>query len=236
MDNQPSIVRGLLIPILIGLISMIGIGLLFSLDYLNRSRAPVPLERTATPFKYLLLATETGTVNPELEALPSEEIFSEEIFPTDVIFPDPLATVPSGIRTPTTVGSQNPTVIPTVGEIVPMVAGKYDDADVSIEYFGEWTVQTNISTAYQGTLHVSNIIGNDMAFTFEGRQVQLGYQSVSGLGTLVITIDDEQYVLAQGAGSSWISPQLTSGLHFMIIIHESGDSINLDYITITGGS
>jgi len=241
MENQPSIFRGLLIPVLIGLVSMIGIGLVFSVAYLNRSEAPAVVERTATPFKYLLLATETDTPLPESETPPPEEIFpTNPSFPTLITGTQEGANLPGGtpgaIRTPTNVGSQNPTVIPTVGEIVPMVAGKYDDADISIEYFGDWVTQSNIGSAYQGTLHVSNTIGNDLSFIFEGQQIQLGYQTVSGLGTLVITIDEEQYVLAQASGSSWVSPQLDPGPHFVIIIHESGDSVNVDYITILDGS
>jgi len=129
-------------------------------------------------------------------------------------------------------GSDFTTAIPPVSEALPIASSKYDDTNPNIGYGGEWTVQSTSGTAYQGTLHISNTIGNYITLTFEGQQMELGYQSASDSGTLVITIDEEEYVLDQFTNNIWVSPKLTSGTHYAIIFHESGDIINLDYINI----
>ena len=238
MKNKPPLDRELLIPIIIGVISILGIGLIFSIAYLNRGQVPVPLEPTETPFKYLLLATHTATLVPKLEATASEEILQTSVtLPafvpdmTEESIPFTVGT-PSSIETVMNDDSSAPTVIPPVSEALPIDVGKSDDSNPNVEYGGDWTIQTNIGTAYEGTLHVSNTIGNYITLTFEGKQMQLGYQSASSFGSLTITIDEEEYVLDQIANDTWASPQLTSGTHYVIIFHESGDTINLDYIDI----
>ncbi|RPJ27669.1 MAG: hypothetical protein EHM33_07150 [Chloroflexi bacterium] len=238
MKNKPPLDRELLIPIIIGVISILGIGLIFSLADLDRGQAPVPLGPAETPFKYLLLATQTSTSKPELEATASEEILQTAVTMSTFVprttkesIPSPVGT-PSSIETVINDDAFAATVIPPVSEALPIDLGKFDDTNPNVEYGGDWSMQTNLGTAFQGTLHVSNTVGNYVTLSFEGEQMQLGYQSAAGFGSLIITIDEGEYVLDQIANGTWVSPQLTSDTHYVIIFHESGDTINLDYIVI----
>jgi hypothetical protein len=48
-------------------------------------------------------------------------------------------------------------------------------------------------------------------------------------------IDDQPYSFhEQTVGNIWRSPQLSPGTHSVRIIHENGESINLDYIEVLG--
>ena len=242
MNKKPFSDRGLLIPIGIGVFSIAGIFIALLLGNLNDSRVDDSETRTATPFKYALLATETQS-----PTLGSETDTPEATFPEETISIIPIttpeeeflivsATTPSQINTlvinnsfPSTATA---TATPTFGEALPLTVGKYDEADLSIVYSSGWTIQTNVESVYLGTRHVSNATGNDVSFSFVGQRMHLGYQRVFGSGTILITIDDEQFTLAQTAGNIWISPQLDNNEHFVVIIHETGDSVNLDYISI----
>jgi hypothetical protein len=81
---------------------------------------------------------------------------------------------------------------------------------------------------------VSTEIESDLIFSFTGRQLIIGYVGGAGLGTLAISIDDNDFPpLSQATGKEWTSPQLSHNEeHIVIIIHESGTTVNLDYIGI----
>jgi len=105
----------------------------------------------------------------------------------------------------------------------------------NIVYDPYWTVLKNAGTenAYKGTLHVSTGIGNEAFFRFKGEGFRLGYQRGTNFGTVTVLIDDQPYSFHEQAFDLvWHSPQLSPGDHFVRIIHESGESINLDYIEI----
>jgi hypothetical protein len=233
MDKQPFIDRGLLIPIAISVFSIFGIGIALLIVYLDKPQAEISAGPTVTPFKYLLLATETGVPDPELETAPPEEIFTEEPEPESFVFP---TVVPPQINTrvnnplPGPIASSTTAVTATVAVL--SVIDRYDDADPRLEYDGDWVNETNVGNAYQGTLSVSNTIDNDLIFTFVGQQIIIGYLGKPGLGSLTLSIDDNDFQLDQSAGKEWVSPQLDNTEHFVIIIHESGASVNLDYINI----
>jgi len=87
--------------------------------------------------------------------------------------------------------------------------------------------------AYKGTLHASNSIGNEASFRFTGKAFLLGYQRGVNFGTVTVLIDGQPYSFQeQDYSLLWRSPQLAPGAHFVRIIHESGESVNLDYIEI----
>jgi hypothetical protein len=89
--------------------------------------------------------------------------------------------------------------------------------------------------AYRGTLHTSDSIGNELSFHFTGQRILLGYQRGRSFGTVTVMIDGEPYRFHQQAfGNIWRSPQLSPGTHSVRIIHESGQSVNLDYIEVVG--
>ena len=114
-------------------------------------------------------------------------------------------------------------------------AGKYDDMEARIVYDQYWTVLKTLGTAnaYKGALHVSTGIGNEASFRFTGQGFRLGYQRGTNFGTVTVVIDDRSYSFhEQDFALVWRSPKLSRGDHFVRIIHESGETINLDYIEI----
>jgi hypothetical protein len=129
-----------------------------------------------------------------------------------------------------------PSATPTPDRIQPLPAGRrYDDTDPNIAYDKNWTALKNPGTenAYKGTLHASTSIGSEASFRFTGKQLRLGYQRGRNFGTVTVFIDDQPYSFNEQAFDLvWRSPKLSSGVHFVRIIHESGESINLDYIDI----
>jgi hypothetical protein len=231
MNKQPFIDRSLLIPIGISAFSILGIFIAFLIVYLDKPPA-VAADSTATPFKYLLLATETRVPDPDLELTPSEE-------PTTNPF---LGNTPEkGPALPTAASSQASTLISntlqsstttTAGTTTLNVTKRYDDTDPLLDYDGDWVSETSVGNAHQGTLFFSKTIGNDVIFSFTGEQLVIGYLDQPGLGSIAISIDDNEFQLDQSVGQEWVSPQLSNTEHFVIIIHQSGNSVNLDYIAI----
>ena len=235
MDKQP-LDRSFLIPIGISIFSIFGIGIALLIVYLDKPETAPPVTPTITEIKYLFLGTETPAPEPDLlEATPSEEAFLEES--ADPIFIDtPQAEFPAlpgaGPSPVSTLMGGTSQASPTVGTTVLTVTERYDDTDPLLDYDGDWESQTNVANAYQGTLFVSNTIGSDLTFSFTGQQMIVGYLGAPGLGSLLISLDDEEFQVNQSAGKEWVSPQLPNAEYFVIIVHDSGSSVNLDYINI----
>jgi hypothetical protein len=220
MQPRPSFDRTILIPIAIGVVSILGIGWILLTSVLSQSL----IAPTAIPSSFSSLATEART------------------FP---FWPTPTGTspVPSpsltetrpATSTPVTESPPPPSATPTPEGIQPLSAGKYDDTDHNIAYDQYWTVVKNRGTrnAYKRTLHVSTGIGEEAFFRFIGKGFRLGYQRGTNFGTVTVLIDDQPYGFhEQALDLVWQSPKLSRGDHFVRIIHESGESINLDYIEI----
>ena len=231
MQPRPSFDRALLIPIAIGVVSILGIGWILLTSDLGKSLIPpttIPSSvrsveaRTLTPSPLTTSTkdetppvTATGTLpeaypGPPAETLPSTSTLITESLPT-----------PSATQTPDPF------------QLLP--AGKYDDMDPHIAYDRFWTVLKNPGTAnaYKGTLHFSVGIGDEASFRFTGERFRLGYQRGKNFGIVTVLIDDQPYSFHEQAFDLlWSSPQLSPGDHFVRIIHESGESINLDYIDI----
>ena len=173
---------------------------------------------SATPAQdeTLLTATETGPVS----------------------YPGPSDARPASTSTLVTESRPTPTpfISPTPDRILPLAAGRrYDDTDPNIAYDRFWTALKNSSTVneYKGTIHASNSIGGEASFRFTGDGFLLGYKRAKSFGTVTVLIDDQPYSFHEQAFDLvWRSPQLSPGDHFVRIIHQSGESINLDYIEI----
>jgi hypothetical protein len=61
----------------------------------------------------------------------------------------------------------------------------------------------------------------------------LGYQRGRNFGTVTVVIDGQTYSFHEQAfGNIWRSPELPPDTHSVKLIHENGESINLDYIEI----
>jgi hypothetical protein len=223
MQPRPSFDRALLIPIAIGVVSILGIGWILLTSDLGKSLIPP----TAIPSSFRSL--EAGTLTPSPLAIPSQNET-----------PPGTATstrTPRPSLTPTSTRTLRPTATftPTSNQLQSLPVGKFDDTDPNIAYDQYWTALKNPGTenAYKGTIHASTGIGNEASFRFTGKRFILGYQRGKNFGTVTVIIDDQPYSFHEQAFDLlWRSPPLSPGDHFVRIIHESGESINLDYIEI----
>ena len=238
MDKKPPFDLGIVIPIVIGLFSVFGICLVILLSRITASRAGENAIDTATPYQFLFLGTEPGfsTSEPDSDETVLETKtpigLSSPVLPIDRITAKPVATIsPAALitRIPST-----PT--PTSASASPLNPGTYDEGDSRIVYTGDWIAQDGVADAYKNTLHVSNTLGNTINFRFIGQQVRLFYQSGPSLGSIRIIIDGLEIDLDQSddgsATSEWVSALLINGTHTVVITHQSGGSINLDYVIV----
>ena len=232
MQPRPSFDRALLIPIAIGVVSILGIGWIVLRSDLGKSLLPP----TAVPSS--ISSLEAGALTRSPLATSTQDGSPPEDTATGtrpVAYPGPpVETLPS-TSTLITESLSTPSATQTPDQIQPLPAGKYDDMDPNIAYDRYWIVLKNPGTknAYRGTLHASAGIGDEASFRFTGERFRLGYQRGKNFGTVTVIIDDQPYSFHEEAFDLvWSSPQLSPGDHFVRIIHESGESINLDYVEI----
>lgn len=252
MDNQPAFDRGLIPPALIGIFSVIGICLVLLIYRYNTSRAVVEVTVTPTLFKFIFLGTEPAI---STEPIPEESVTVTETLdeesPPIVTQPTPIFTQASPIiltpitppittpNTPSLLTPSNPTATLASAAPPPLNAGTYDDVYPGLIYSGNWVNQTNVSGAYQNTLHVSSTLtspGNSVTFRYIGQEVRLLYQSGASLGVVRVLLDGTQTLLNQSDSSNELVLGATSvGTHTVSITHQSGGSVNLDSIIIPLG-
>jgi hypothetical protein len=230
METKPSIDPGVLAPIILGLLSIVGIAAVFFYGRESASRQQGEVVNTVTPFRYMYLGTEPGlsTLTPEPTETP---------MPAPTEFPDleetpgspsfPTSTSTAGLSTQPSVRTPAQTPTPTV---------VYDDTDDEILYEGEWTSQTNVPGVYQNTLHVSYTVENYAYFSFVGQQVIITYQKGPNFGSILINIDGLEFIASQSNSQimpdKWTSGELLMGSHDIAIEHLSGESVNIDSIII----
>jgi hypothetical protein len=236
MQPRPSFDRALLIPIAVGVVSILGLVWLFSTSALGELFSPptVEVEATAPPLDVSLLETQIAPPSPPATLTRAETPPAATETNPDAD-PGPLADTPASTGTLMTESLGTPSATPTPDQIQPLRAGKYDDTDANIDYDRYWTALKNPGTAnaYRGTIHMSIGIGNAASFRFTGERFHLGYQRGRNFGTVTVMIDGDAYRFHEQAFDLvWRSPQLDPGEHFVRIIHENGESINLDYIEI----
>lgn len=248
MDNQPSFNRDLIIPIILGGISVIGIIVALLIGRALSSPPPVPMTPSPTPFEFIFLGTEPAITTPLVEgseiATSPEDPFGETpgftsptspSIPTSNISPQPnrTTTVTAIVLRTNTPGGAQPTV--TTGA----ASDTYDDTNPRFAYTGNWISQTNVSGAYEGTLHISNTIGDTVTFTFTGNEIHLFYQAGPSLGSLAITIDGAgpppfSQAQDQTQIKEWVYELDSAGTHSIVIQHFSGGSINIDSLRVPG--
>jgi hypothetical protein len=233
MQPRPPFDRELLIPIAIGVISILGVGWIFLTNYRSEFPLHPTTEPTASPSDFGQFETEM----PPLSEIPTLEETPPTITETSpAVYPNPSAGALPSVSTMIADGPPALSATPAQDQAPPLQAGKiYDDTDPHIAYDRYWTILKNPGTknAYKGALHVSGSIGNEASFRFTGQRFYLGYQRGRNFGTVTIIIDDQPYSFHEQAFDLvWRSPQVSPGTHFVRVIHESGESINLDYIEI----
>lgn len=236
MLPRPPFDRELIIPIAVGVVSILGLVWIFLTNY--RSGSPIPptaeLEPTVTLSYLSPFATRTPALRPSATSSP-EATPPTTTGTSPVAYPGPASETPPAASTLSTVSQPPPSATSALDQGQPLQLGRYDNTDPNIVYDRYWTYRMNSGTkyAYKGTLHVSDSIGNELSFRFTGQQFILGYQRGRSFGTVTVIIDDQSYRFHEQAfGNIWRSPQLSSGTHSVRLIHESGQSINLDYIEV----
>ena len=239
MNDRPPFDRGLLIPIILGVFSVFGICLVLILGRIAASRETVSPEDTPTQFLYVFLGTEPAVVS----ATPTEE--EAEAVETGLTgTPEETATELSfdlGTEQPTETKSSL-VILATATQTfsststAPLNPGTYDNDDSHLSYEGDWNVQSGVSGVFEGTLHVSNTLGDSVTFRFIGQQIRIFDQSGSGLGTAEIVLDGVEFEVSQSDTSTriveWSSPVLINATHTVVITHLSGGAINLDQLIV----
>jgi len=234
MDNKPALDRELFLPILLGGLSVIGIGVVFMWGRLSNTRQTAPVADTETPMRFVYLGTEPGlsTLTPEATDTPVPTV-------TELVLPPPVIGGSPTVTSISLASATNPpprTATPTASPTISSVLSKVDDTYFELLYDGDWTAQTNVADVYQNTLHISFTVGNSVSYTFTGQQVIISFQSGPSLGRISITLDGLQFEIDQSSSNTelvdWHSAILVRGTHTVVIEHISGGSINLDSITI----
>jgi len=256
MDNQPTIDRGVLLPIILGGFSIIGMIVVLLIGRSLNSPPPVSTTPSATAFQYIYLGTEPAITTPLTEELgipfptevPVEVTPSVSLPPT--LLSSPSVATPNILTPPNTTRTSTSVVLRTNTPVGPatstatfstaVAANTYDDTDPRLAYSSGWTNQTGVSGAYQGTLHISNANGNNLTFTFTGQEIHLRYQAGPSLGSMTITIDGlGGPAISQAQSQTQINewePEnlLTTGTHVMVVTHSGGGSINIDSLVVPG--
>ncbi len=232
MQPRSSFDRTRLILIAIDAVAILVIGWVLLTKNLGKPAIPP----TAIPSSVSPLETETLTATQSPSATPTQDEIpptATETSPEAPLAP-PAETLPStSILITETLPP--PSTTPTPDRIQPLRAGKYDDTNPNIAYGMYWTILKNPGTknAYKGTIHFSDMIGNEASFRFTGKAFLVGYQRGKNFGIVTVIVDDQSYSFDEEAFDLvWRSPQFSPGDHFVRIIHESGQAIDLDYIVI----
>src|SRR5690242_3738522 len=238
MNNQSAFDRSVLIPLLLGGFSLVGIVAVLLIGRSMNTPAEVPVTPSATRFQYVFLGTEPVITTPLSD---DTEVVVPEA-PTEEFPTEPIEFTPE-ITTPTRPGPLTPIILPsatgnfqrtntpapptaTSASGPPLNPGTYDDVDSHLIYNG-WT-----PTNSGGTLHVSIAPGSTISFRFIGRELRLLYQGGNTLGQIRITIDTTSENLDQSSGNEWVSDLFANGTHTVLITHVGGGSVNLDQIII----
>ncbi|HEX6035731.1 MAG TPA: hypothetical protein VFY83_14920 [Anaerolineales bacterium] len=234
MQPRPSFDPEFLIILAISVVSILGLGWIFLTNY--RGEAPIPptAEPTAIPFE--VTPPRTRTLRPPPSATPTlEETPASPTATSPAAYPGPPAETLPAEGTLIAESQPDPSATPARDPVQPLPAGKHDNTNPNIVYDRYWAFKMNPGTkyAYKGTLHISTSIGNEVSFSFTGQRFYLGYQRGRNFGTVTVVIDGQTYSFHEQAfGNIWRSPELPPGTYSVRLIHENGESINLDYIEV----
>jgi hypothetical protein len=242
MNDQPTFDRTMLIPIGVGVFSLIGICAILVAGRITALSGGVVDVPSATPFKYAMIGTEPVVLTATFEGLagePSTGTISPD-FPTNPPGNTPILLATNTIApvgtVPSLVNTIAPSRTPTSASTAPFGAGTFDNTDYRMLYNGNWDPQNGVSGAYQNTLQVSGAVGNSVFFRFIGQELRVFYQAAPSLGNISLNLDGNTYSTSQNNQNTlvveWVLPSVVNGTHTVTITHASGGSINLDYIII----
>jgi hypothetical protein len=148
MQPRPSLDRSLLIPIAVGVVSILGLVWIFLTSDLSEAIIPP----TAVPTEILLA---TGTPGTDLPLTPStEEEFPFTTGTSPASYPGPLLATetrpatrvpPTNTMVTETPPAPSATPTPTPDQLLPV--GKHDDTEPKIDYDRYWDAISNPGTA-----------------------------------------------------------------------------------------
>jgi hypothetical protein len=197
--------------------------------YDSLTKASLPVTHTETE-PSITLNPATTSIIPTVE-MPTTSLppLIGTSIPTDTNLAPTLQTATATVRV---TGTNTLTGVSTASTQVPLAPGTYDDSHPLLTYNG-WSIITD-STAYQSTLHVSNIVGSYMTFRFTGQQLHVRFQDSASFGFLRINVGGLDFDLDESTNDSndWVSAMLAKGTYTVTITHISGGSVNIDSIYI----
>ncbi|MBN1306095.1 MAG: fibronectin type III domain-containing protein [Anaerolineales bacterium] len=115
--------------------------------------------------------------------------------------------------------------------------GVHDDGDPNITYTGTWGTYAG-SGPFNNTLHLSEVMGRELQFSFIGRLFTLTYTGYANRGVVDIYVDGNkvytlnQYNKALVWQKTWTSDVYDYGGHIVKIVHVSGAVADVDAISI----
>ena len=208
MANPPAYDRRLLIPVGVGIFSLIGICSILVWGRINATRAAIEEVPTATVFQYALIGTEPAISTVTLEGTADQEAptFAPEI-PTSAPISTPVQlptnTLASVITLPPLENTSTPTRTPTSASTAPFGPGTFDNTDSRFVYSGGWDPLSGVPGAYQNTLHVSDTLLSSVTFRFIGNELRVESETMDehtlrvkvkdlDAGYYLISLRDEQ--------------------------------------------
>lgn len=233
MQPRPSFDVEILIVVAVNIVLLVGLGWIFLTNEPSQSPIPTVVETTAIPSE--VPPRETRTRRPPSATPTAEETPPTATATSPIAYPGPPAETLPSAGTPISESQPSPLATSLSDQIQPLPVGKHDNTHPDIQYDRFWSFKSNSGTqyAYKGTLHISTSIGNELSFRFTGGQVYLGYQRGRNFGTVTVMIDSQSYSFHEQAFDRiWRSPPLSPGTHTVRLIHENGESVNLDYIEV----
>jgi hypothetical protein len=118
-------------------------------------------------------------------------------------------------------------------------AGLYDDTHAAWRYTGNWQAAAS-SSAYDSTLHASQLPGSYADFTMNGTQFALRYSAASTRGSLAVYVDGSlAHTIDAGSSTTrwqqvWTSETLSAGTHQLHLVFTGPDGklIDIDAIQV----
>lgn len=250
MNNQSSQSRELLIPILLGGFSLVGIVMVLLIGRALSAPGEIAATPSSTPFQYIFLGTEPAIATPvdEESEFPATEPPATEapIFETPTRRP---TNTPLIFRTSTATSNGSLLRTNTPGRTAtstrtntPSAANMYDDTDSRLTYTPKnaWIAQrdlTGLNAPYNGTLHISDVADNkSVTFQFSGEEIYFYYLSGPSGGVVTIYLDDDPLAITTvnqaRDGGVWHYFFESSKTHKIKIEHTGGGSVNIDRFMI----
>lgn len=133
--------------------------------------------------------------------------------------------------------TSTPSITPTMTTTpLPAIAGTYDDNDYRFLYNG-WLYHP-LTGLFNNTEHYSQQVGNTATIIMNGSGFTVKYRKYKSFGKLEVRVDGvlvttiSQYSASELRNQSWVSPNLTAGVHTITLTHATGTTVAMDALVI----